>query len=618
MIKKIRYVLLLSFVIILGLCTKSQARITTTDPTVSSGGTATITINSQEEVAYGAIDVTSNGGLTFVSASGGQANGTLVAFAGTENKTKGIATYKFKVPTVTETKTFKVVFKSQDMGNADGEEVASSSATATVTVKPITTSGGSSSGSGSSNNGSSSGNSSSSGGNSSSKDTTTKPTFKSKNETVYATSSGINVRKSYSTSSSVLGSLKEGESLKRTGIATEKVNGILWSKVTYKGQTAYVSSSYLTTTKPVVKVEEEKPEKEDNQEDKDDKTENDNKDENQEKSNNTNLKTFEVTPTGLSPAFSNVTTEYTMTVDSEVDKIEIKAVAEDENAKVKISGNEDLDVGTNTIKILVTAEDGTERTYVITVTKERKEQLKLSELLVEGLPLKPEFDENVYEYTLELDKTDISELNITATPSKKSAEVEIVGNTELKPGENVITILVKSSDGEEITTYQITAKLPEAVKDIVTIEKNEDLYKYIGIGVAVFVLLIIIIVVIKKSRNNNEDDEMDDYSELYNRRKKREEEQQNNVEVESQEEINLEQLPELNDEDLPKFLRKDKEVSEKENENKKEEFAEKENVEASKVNEEKVQEQQSERSKKIDELYAMSTDSKSRKKGKHF
>ena len=34
--------------------------------------------------------------------------------------------------------------------------------------------------------------------------------------------------------------------------------------------------------------------------------------------------------------------------------------------------------------------------------------------------------------------------------------------------------------------------------------------------------------------------------------------------------------------------------------------------------EEKVQEEQSERRKKIDELYAMSTDEKPRRKGKHF
>lgn len=473
--------------------------------------------------------------------------------------------------------------------------------TVEVKAKSTSTSGSSSNSSGSSsdsNSTSSSGNSSSSG--SSSKDTTKQPTFTSKKETVYAKDDGIRIRASYSTSSDILGSLNKGDSITRTGVGD---NG--WSKVTYNGQTAYISTSLLTTTKPQVKVEEEKPEETDEQED-DEKEEN----ENQEKSDNTNLKSLEVTPTGLSPAFSNVTTEYTMTVDSEVDKIEVKAVAEDEKAKVSISGNDDLEVGTNTIKIKVTAEDGTERTYVITVTKEEKEQLKLSEILIEGLPLKPEFDENVYEYTIDLDKSDISELNITAKPSKKSAEVEIVGNTELKPGENVITILVKSSDGEEITTYQITANLPEMVQDIATAE-NDNLYKYIGIGAAVVVLIIIVIVVVRKSRKND-DDEFVDYSDLYNKRKKQEQEVEvnNNLE-ESQKEISIDELPKLDNEDLPKSLRKEKVEIEQNEENP----AEKEN---SKGNE-KVQEEESDRSKKIDELYAMSADGDSkRKRGKHF
>lgn len=604
--KNIVRIIYLVLIFVFMLVVNSFATITSTDPTVNSGETLTIVVTSSEKLSNFDLKITSHEGLIFKGCTANSSAATnpstgAISFATVGEGITELGTFTFKAPDVTETKTYKVVFDIDGISN-----------TSTVTVKPKTTTSG---GGGSSGSGGTSNNSGSSTGSGSGTTTTTpKPTFTARNnETVYSTDSGVRVRKSYSTSSSVLGSLSEGESLKRTGIATEKVNGILWSKVTYNGQTAYVSSSYLTTTKPVVKEEEEKPEDKEEKENKKDQDEDDNKDEKQEKSNNTNLKTFEVTPTGLSPAFSNVTTEYTMTVDSEVDEIKIKTVAEDKNAKVKISGNEDLKFGNNTINVLVTAEDGTERTYVITVTKERKEQLKLSELLIEGLPLEPEFDENVYEYTLELDKTDISELNITATPSKKSAEVEIVGNTELKPGENVITILVKSSDGKEITTYQITAKLPEEKKDIVTIEKNNDLYKYIGIGVAVFVLLVIIIAVIKKSRNNEEDDEMDDYSELYNRRKKREEEAENNLVIENQEEINLEQLPELSDEDLPKFLRKDKEANKKEVEHRKKETYETENLEETKINEEKT-----ERRKKIDELYAMSTDEKTRRKGKHF
>ena len=45
MIKKIEFILILSVLILVGWCTCSQARITTSDPTVSSGETATITIN---------------------------------------------------------------------------------------------------------------------------------------------------------------------------------------------------------------------------------------------------------------------------------------------------------------------------------------------------------------------------------------------------------------------------------------------------------------------------------------------------------------------------------------------------------------------------------------------
>ena len=102
---------------------------------------------------------------------GGTANGTLVAFSGTENKTNGIVKYTFKAPDVTETKTFKVVFKSQDMADIDGEPVADSNATATVTVKAKATDNG-----GSNNN--SGGNS---GSNNNSGTTTDKPVAKSTN-----------------------------------------------------------------------------------------------------------------------------------------------------------------------------------------------------------------------------------------------------------------------------------------------------------------------------------------------------------------------------------------------------------------------------------------------------
>ena len=509
MIKKIRYILILSFMALLMLCTKSQARITTNDPTVSSGETVTITINSQEGVAYGAIDVTSNGGLTFVSVSGGQVNGTLIAFAGTENKTSGIATYTFKAPTVTKTQTYKIVFQSKDMGNIDGEEIESSTATATVTVKaPANTE-----------------NNTSNSGNSNNKTPSSTPTFTSVNQTVYATEDDINVRANYSTESTKLGTLAKGDSVTRIGIGT---NG--WSKVTYKGQTAYIVSEYLSTTKP------------------------------EKKSDNNNLKSLTVTPVGLTPDFGKEITEYKMAVGAEVDKIEVNAVAEDEKAKVSISGNNNLVVGDNIIEVKVTAEDGTAKTYKIMVTKKEKEQEKLKELLIEGLPLEPEFDSDIYEYTLTLDKNDISELNITATPSNDKSSVEIVGNTDLKEGLNVVTILVKSEDEEETTTYQITVKIPEKI--VASVNNNEKTYTYIGIGVAVAILIIIIIVVVMKNRKK------DDFDKFYG-----------DYNLQTNDSKNSDQDKEENEEELPKSLRKSKKEKEKQQEEAEENTNDAENME---------------------------------------
>ncbi len=63
-------------------------------------------------------------------------------------------------------------------------------------------------------------------------------------KTMYATAS-VRVRSSYSTSSSVLAGLSEGEKVEVTG---ESENG--WLRVNYKGNVGYVSKSYLTEQVP--------------------------------------------------------------------------------------------------------------------------------------------------------------------------------------------------------------------------------------------------------------------------------------------------------------------------------------------------------------------------------
>ena len=252
---------------------------------------------------------------------------------------------------------------------------------------------------------------------------TTEPTFKSANDKVYATGD-INIRKSYSADSDKIGTLKAGESVTRTGISD---NG--WSKVSYNGGTGYIKTSLLTTEEPskasdkALKTLEVTPEGLDPEFDPEttsytlnvgadvEKLEikaapNDEKATVEITGNESlvagdnavkitvtaqdgttriytiNVKKGEATTLGLSslkingytlsPKFSSNVYEYKINVlDPNITNLDISAVANDENAKVEITGNTNLIKGENAITITVTSEDGKEKVvYQIIVNKD--------------------------------------------------------------------------------------------------------------------------------------------------------------------------------------------------------------------------------------------------------
>lgn len=70
-------------------------------------------------------------------------------------------------------------------------------------------------------------------------------------------------------------------------------------------------------------------------------------------------------------AFKSDKFSYTIKVKETVSKLTIDYVTSSENALVSISGNEDLKDGSK-VKILVTAEDGTKKEYILNIKKESK------------------------------------------------------------------------------------------------------------------------------------------------------------------------------------------------------------------------------------------------------
>lgn len=404
-----------------------------------------------------------------------------------ENFTESVSFTPETAGTYTINLTGTVVDETQTEGDSVNKSV-------TITVKEKETSGGgsntgsgsnqgSSGNSGSSSNSGSSGSSGSSSGSSGSgSSSSSTPSFTEVNETVYATGS-VNVRQSWSTSSSVVGSLSEGQSVTRTGKGS---NG--WSRVTFNGSTAYVSSQYLTTEKP------------------------------EDKSKNSALKELTLLQGTLTPEFSKDITEYTVQVGTDVTELQLDAIPEDEKAKVKVDGNTDLKDGENKVTITVTAED--ESTTVYTLTVNKTDETKdvgpvLSKLEISGATLSPTFSPEVYSYSVNV-PIGTTTLDITAEAEDEETAVEITGNTDLKEGENLVTIMVTKGEGEEqqVTTYQITVNVGDL---LATSGENSSsssgpniLVIICGIAAAIIVIAIITLIVINRRNKMDYDDDEDE------------------------------------------------------------------------------------------------------------
>ena len=358
------------------------------------------------------------------------------------------------------------------------------------------------------------------------------------------TTDNLNVRESYTYTSKRIGYLNKGDSVTIIGKCS---NG--WYKVRLpNGIEGFASGEYLTDEKP-----------------------------NTNKSSTATLANLIVTPGSLNETFSREKLSYTMTVESDVESINVSAIPTDSKAKVTVTGNTGLIAGTgNEIKIKVLAEDEiSTKTYTIKVTKLATEEenpniideptetvLGLSSLSIEGLKLTPSFSTNIYEYKATLTDKTIEKLKINATSSLEDAKIEIIGADNIKDGENVITIIVTSADGEETVTYQIIVNKTEETVAKLNTTQNNNSNQGIIIALIVFIVILVAIlvyIIIKKRQNskpvriyedgdyNENDEEYDDYNSTQNNI-----EESNNHQNETYEDENYEDDDEDDDWGAPK------------------------------------------------------------------
>lgn len=87
-----------------------------------------------------------------------------------------------------------------------------------------------------------------------------------------------------------------------------------------------------------------------------------------EKSSDNTLSNLSVEGYEISPKFNKDTLEYKLEVNEDVEKISIKGTTNDKSAEIKGTGEITLTEGENKVEIKVTAENGNEKKYIITVT----------------------------------------------------------------------------------------------------------------------------------------------------------------------------------------------------------------------------------------------------------
>lgn len=281
-------------------------------------------------------------------------------------------------------------------------------------------------------------------------------------------------------------------------------------------------------------------------------------------SGNNNLSSLAVEGYELSPTFNKDVLEYNMDVPNEIRKINIIANKEDGTANITGSGERDLIEGLNRIEIVVTAENGVQKTYVINVLvkdldpiivnigdKEynivrKKEELTIPSTFKETIIKINEFDvpalinENI-NYTLVGLKDNLGEINLYIYDIKnnsyklykeytfKSSTIYVLNDeakipngyikANLKLGEDNIIAYKNTMDSKYYLFYGINVEtgkenlyvydsLEETIQrfnneeNINEKEKTEELYLSIIIGLGALLIVTYIVLLISLINNS--------------------------------------------------------------------------------------------------------------------
>lgn len=201
------------------------------------------------------------------------------------------------------------------------------------------------------------------------------------------------------------------------------------------------------------------------------------------KSSNNYLSSLSIDKYKLDKNFAKDTLEYSLTLEPDVTKIKINAQLADSSAKVTGTGNHDVTIGTNSFNIVVTAENGSKRTYKINVTVKDYNPIKVTVDNKEYTVIRREKDLPKVSDYYEVKKITIGEEQVDGYYSETTnyslvALTDENGETNLfKYNDNVYT-KYKEYTFNGITIEYVDKELSGEVKKSIFIYNDEEIPAY--------------------------------------------------------------------------------------------------------------------------------------------
>ena len=144
-----------------------------------------------------------------------------------------------------------------------------------------------------------------------------------------------------------------------------------------------------------------------------------------------------------------------------------------DEATYKVVGNSGFKVGDNTVKVIVTAENGNKKTYTIKVNRKASENTYLNLLTTDKYDMETIFDKEIKSYDITVEN-DVTTLNVSAIAEDKLSKVTGAGKYSLKTGVNEINIVVTAENGDSrIYTLNVTRK-KNSNADLLSITTDKD------------------------------------------------------------------------------------------------------------------------------------------------